>query len=79
MKLTKEQEDCPYCHGEWFKGSSGWQNAKVFFRISDDGTLETMINGTYGYKKGLKECPFCIRDLENDEKLTINEIEEDMK
>lgn len=67
MKLTEKQKNCPYCHGSWFKGCSGWQNAKVLFRIDDKGTLETMINGVYGYKQGLKRCPFCDRPLNKEE------------
>ena len=63
MKSIQRQNDCPYCHGIWFKGDSGWQNAKVFFRIDNSGTLETMINGVYGYKQGLKNCPMCGRPL----------------
>lgn len=25
--------------------------------------METMVDGHYGYKKGLKVCPFCKREL----------------
>lgn len=47
--MTKEQQECPYCQEGWFKGRSGWQNNKVFFHIAEDGTLETMVNGEYGF------------------------------
>jgi len=67
MKLTKQQENYPYCHAGWFEGKSGWQDAKVFFEISSDGHLETMINGLYGYAEGLTCCPFCRRPLNEEE------------
>lgn len=63
--MTKEQQECPYCQEGWFKGRSGYQNNKVFFHIAEDGTLETMVNGEYGFVQGIKVCPFCQRKLGN--------------
>lgn len=63
LKLTEQQKNCPYCHGGYFEGKSGWQNANVFFAINNDGTFETLVDGVYGYVRGLVECPFCKRPL----------------
>lgn len=63
MALTEKQKNCLYCHDGWFDGSSGWQHCKVFFCIDNEGVMETMVDGHYGYKKGLKVCPFCQREL----------------
>lgn len=67
MKLTEKQKNCPYCQRGYFTGKSGWQHAKVFFHISDDGVMESFIDGKYGYCKGFKVCPFCLRPLNKEE------------
>lgn len=66
MKLTEKQKNCPYCHNGWFAGKSGWQHANTLFLISDSGSIETFVNGIYGYCEGAKFCPFCGRLLGNE-------------
>lgn len=68
MKLTERQKHCRYCHNGWFGGLSIWQHCKVLFDINDDGTLETFVDGNYGYVQGMKVCPFCKRPLGTEEK-----------
>ena len=43
------------------------QKAKFMDHGSDDGVMESLVDGKYGYCKGLKVCPFCLRPLNRED------------
>ncbi|HJF54402.1 MAG TPA: hypothetical protein K8W06_04560 [Limosilactobacillus coleohominis] len=73
MKLSKEQEKCPYCH-EPYKEIYTANDVPVSVECNDNGTVESNLiidygdleNGDLGGLCGsinIKYCPFCGRKL----------------
>ena len=71
MKLTKEQHDCPYCHGKMQsdkKMLDKTPDGSAWLDMADSGCFEYHIKGTTIFcAKKFKYCPMCGRPLNEEE------------
>ena len=65
LKLTKQQENCPYCHGYDYDGyliKDGWLDMSIF-----DSNKIILRTDPASYEVPINYCPMCGRPLNEEE------------